>query len=101
MDLEIIFNTILNNFDFGLIISINAFTYGIIKLIDIFKVKSINKFIKILVTIISCLLFGFVYYKYGNIEPIVILNSCISAPLIWDWVLKPILKKIKIDYENE
>lgn len=101
MDLELIFNTIFNNFNFGLIICINAFTYGIIKIIDIFKTESVNKFIKVLITIISCLLFGFIYYKHGNIELIVILNSCISAPLIWDWVLKPILKKIKIDYENE
>lgn len=101
MDLELIFNIILNNFNFGLIICINAFTYGIIKIIDIFKTESVNKFIKVLITIISCLLLGFIYYKYGNIEPIVILNSCISAPLIWDWVLKPILRKIKIDYKNE
>lgn len=101
MDLELIFNTILNNFNFGLIIAINVFTYGVIKVIDTFKVKSVNKLIKVFITIFSCLLFGFIYYKYGNIEPIIILNSCISAPLIWDWVLKPILRKIKIDYENE
>lgn len=100
MDLELIFNIILNNFDFGLIISINAFTYGVIKLIDTLKVKSVNKFIKVFVTIISCLLFGFIYYKYGNVEPIIVLNSCISAPLIWDWVLKPLLKQIKAYYKE-
>ena len=101
MDINSIFELILNNFNFGLILSINALVYGLIKLCDLFKPKVTPKIIKIAITICSSVLLGILYWKLADLSLEVILNSCICATLIWDWILKPILKRIKIDYNNE
>ena len=101
MDTQYIIDTIINNFNLGLIIAINAFTYILITICNnIFKNKVPKQF-KIIFTIISIIIFGFIYWKIGNLSIEVIISSCISAPLIWDWIIKPIFKKVKLDYETK
>lgn len=101
MELNQIIDVILNNFNFGLIISINVLVYTIVKLTDFITKNHTPKWLKIVITIFSAILLGFVYWKAGNISNDVILSSCISAPLIWDWIIKPILNKVGIDYKEK
>ena len=101
MDINSVFEFILNNFNFGLILSINALVYGLIKVCDCFKPKVTPKIIKVAITICSSVLLGIIYWKVADLSPEVIINSCICATLIWDWILKPILKRIKLDYQTK
>lgn len=100
MEIQSIIDVILNNFNFGLIISINALVYFLIKISDTIIKKPSSKLIKVIITILSSTILGIVYWKAANISTDIIISSCISAPLIWDWILKPILKKFKVDYKQ-
>lgn len=92
---------IINNFDFGLIISINVLVYLLVKIIISISPKAAtNKWCKILTTVIVSIILGFVYKTFNNIEIIKIVNSCICATVVWDWIIKPVLHKFKIDYTN-
>lgn len=101
MEIQSIIDIILNNFNFGLIISINVLVYTIVKFTDFITKNHTPKWLKIVITIFSAVLLGFVYWKAGNVTNDVILSSCISAPLIWDWIIKPILNKFGIDYKTD
>ncbi|MBP3201266.1 MAG: hypothetical protein J6M39_06425 [Lachnospiraceae bacterium] len=93
---------ITNNFDFGVIFSINVLVYLFIKMTEsIFPNVSKIKWYKIVCTIIIGVIFGIVYKEISNIEITTLINSCICAPVIWDWVLKPILQKFKVDYKDD
>lgn len=100
MEFQSIIDIIVNNFNFGLIISINALTYGIITIYNTISKKEATKILKIIVTIFSIIILGFVYWKTETISKDTIISSCVSAPLIWDWILKPILNKFKLDYKK-
>lgn len=100
MELSTIFDVIINNFDFGLILSINVLVYTIIKIISVVSKETISKLIKIIITILVSVCFGFLYWKVTDNSASIVLNSCICATLIWDWFLKPILGKLKIDYNG-
>lgn len=92
---------ILNNFDFGLIISINVLVYAFVKITEGISPEVAKlKWYKIVCTTIICIGFGLCYRQLTDIEPTKLLNSSICAPLIWDWILKPIVHKLKIDYIN-
>lgn len=100
MELQNIIDVIISNFNFGLIISINVLVYSLIKIFEFIFKETAPKLFKVVITIIATFILGFVYLKAGNVSSDVILSSCISAPLIWDWILKPILKKLKADYKS-
>jgi hypothetical protein len=91
---------VLNNFDFGFVISVNIITYAIIKIIESITKKEVKKVYKILVTIFVTICFDFIFIKYIEIDKQILLNSSILSPVAWDWVIKPICKLIKIDYKN-
>lgn len=99
METQSIIDVIVNNFNFGLIISINALTYGMITIYNTIAKKEASKLLKIIITIFSIIILGFIYWKTEIISKDAIISSCVSAPLIWDWVLKPIFKKFKLDYK--
>lgn len=91
---------ILNNFDFGFVISVNIITYAIIKIIESITKKKLKRIFKIIATILVTISFDFIFIKYTEIDKQILLNSSILAPVAWDWVIKPICKLIKIDYKN-
>lgn len=91
---------ILNNFDFGFVISVNIITYAIVKIIENIIKKKLKRIFKILATIVVTIGFDFIFIKYTEIDKQILLNSSILAPVAWDWVIKPICKLIKIDYKN-
>lgn len=91
---------ILNNFDFGFVISVNIITYAIIKIIENITKKKLKRIFKIIATVVVTIGFDFIFIKYTEIDKQILLNSSILAPVAWDWVIKPICKLIKIDYKN-
>lgn len=91
---------ILNNFDFGFVISVNIITYAIVKIIESISKKEVKKLFKIIITIIVTIGFDIICIEYTEMEKQILLNSSVLAPVAWDWVIKPICKLIKIDYKN-
>lgn len=100
MEIQSIIDIIVNNFNFGLIISINLLTYSIIIIYNTLFKKEAPKWLKIIITILSAIVLGFSYWQTDSVSKDVIISSCVSAPLIWDWILKPILNKFKLDYKK-
>lgn len=100
MELQSLLDCILTNFNLGIILSINALVYGLIQFIGSIIHKKVSKLVKVIVTIFASIILGTIYYKLGDIDINIVLNSCICATLIWDWILKPLLKQIKADYKK-
>ena len=95
-----IVNLIINSFDFGYCVIINVATYLIIKLIDELNGnKVVPVWGKRLVLITTILIIGTAYYFIDH-NPKLLLNSSILAPVFWTWILKPICKKLDIDYKK-
>lgn len=93
---------VFDNFDIIYILMINIVTYLLIKIADYFngdkKVPVLTKRIfLVLATIIM-----FCIYKYNNYDDALkLINSSIAAPVIWTWILKPIINKLKIGYKQD
>lgn len=96
-----IINYTINNFNFGYIISINVLAYLIIQLIGYFAKKKINKGVKIVITCICSISMFLLYGEISDITKDVLVNSTIIAPISWDWIIKPIAKKLNIDYREK
>nr|DAU41226.1 MAG TPA: hypothetical protein [Crassvirales sp.] len=93
---------VFDNFDIIYILMINIVTYFLIKTADYFngdkKVPVLTKRIFLIIAIIIM----FCIYKYNDYsDSLKLINSSIAAPVIWTWVLKPIINKLKIGYKNE
>lgn len=96
-----IFNEIIHDFNFSIMVIINIATYIIIKMLDeINGDKVINVWIKRIVFIAVSIVIAFIYIKCSEIATIVIINSCIIAPISWSWIFKPIVSKLGIDYKQ-
>lgn len=93
---------VFDSFDIIYILMINIVTYFLIKIADYFngdkKVPVLTKRIfLILATIIM-----FCVYKYNNYDDALkLINSSVAAPVIWTWILKPIINKLKIGYKQD
>lgn len=93
---------VFDSFDIIYILMINIVTYFLIKIADYFngdkKVPVLTKRIfLVLATIIM-----FCIYKYNNYDDVLkLINSSIAAPVIWTWILKPIINKLKIGYKQD
>lgn len=97
--MESILSQIISNYNFNFIFSVNIITYLIIQLSS--KKIFAAKWFKIVVTIIVSGILGVVYHFISNTSTEVLVNSAIFAPLAWDWVFKPFLSKIGIDYKDK
>lgn len=99
--MEQIVQQLINNFDFTLMFMINVITYFVIKFIDeINGDKLPTTWQKRIVLVITAILVGIVYRYTTDIPIIVIINSCIVAPIVWSWIAKPIANKLGIDYKK-
>lgn len=93
---------VFDSFDIIYILMINIVTYFLIKIADYFngdkKVPVLTKRIfLILATVIM-----FCIYKYNDYDDVLkLINSSIAAPVIWTWVLKHIINKLKIGYKKD
>lgn len=96
---EIIQNT-LQSFDFAYCITVNILTYLIVQVLSDRRGKvMLSVWAKrgILVGVIAFT--GAAYYMTGT-DVKNLINSAILAPVFWSWVMKPICKKLKIDYKQ-
>ena len=97
-----IIQTLVDNFDLAFILSINVLTYSVIKIIDYFNgTKKVACGIKRLILVICAILLGIVYKFTTEIDNKVLINSIICAPIIYSWIIKPILKKIGVGYKTD
>ena len=97
--MEQVLSQLILNYNFNFILSINIISYLIIQLLH--KIMFTSKGIKILITIIVSIVMGIIYHFISDMNTEVLINSAILAPLAWDWVFKPILNKIGIDYKKD
>ena len=99
--MEELLQQMINNFDFAYMFSINVLTYILIKIVDYFnKDKKVSLLIKRLILIFSIILLCILYKFTTNIDNNVLINSTIAAPVFYSWVLKPILKKYNLNYNE-
>ena len=97
--IQTIIDNTLNSFDFAYCIAVNVLTYILVKTITEIRKKELKTIIKKLILLTSILLTGGVYYLNGY-DTRLLLNSAIIAPVSWDWIIKPIIKKLKLDYNR-
>ena len=101
VNLEGIITDFINSFNWSYMFVINLATYLIIKTInDARKKKSMNRFIKILITSIVALSVGVLnYYLVKDVDLLKLVYSFVLSLVSFDYVFKPILKKIELDYK--
>lgn len=99
---ENVLQTIIDSFDLGFMVAVNVLTYTIIKFHDeINGAKKVPMWTKRIYLVGSIVLIGGILYCLQD-EPSVtkLLYSAIAAPVFWSWVLKPICKKLGVDYKK-
>lgn len=97
--MEQLLSQLISNYNFNLILSINIISYLIIQLLHL-KIFT-KKGIKIGVTVVVSIIMGIIFHFISDTSTEVLINSAILAPLAWDWVFKPILNKLGIDYKKD
>lgn len=98
---DVIIKQIIDNFDFALMFIINVLSYIIIRLVyNIKKGRYVTTWSKRFI-LMGCSIFVAIIYKLSNYnKDIIIINSAILAPVFWDWILRPILIKLGVDYRK-
>lgn len=97
---DIVFQYAVGNFNFGYVLSINIIAYALILICSKVRKKELTKLIKVILTILVSIIMFILYKLYTQIETDVLINSSILAPVAWDWIIKPICKLLKIDYND-
>lgn len=96
-----VLNTVMSNFDFNFIIIVNVLTYCIINILDKLNgEKVLSLWQKRLVLLLSIIIISSSYCFVGYKEYIILINSAVITPVFWSWILKPICKKLDIDYKQ-
>lgn len=97
-----IINQILNNFDFAYIFIVNILTYILIKAADSANGEApVPLYLKRVFTVLSIVVMSGVYLHYGYTDYIKLINSSIAAPVIWSWILRPVLCKLNLGYKQD
>lgn len=93
---------VFDSFDIIYILMINIVTYFLIKIADYFNGdKKVPVLIKRIFLVLATIIM-FCIYKYNNYDDALkLINSSIAAPVIWTWILKPIINKLKIGYKQD
>lgn len=96
-----IVNNTINSFDFPFCITVNIFTYLVIKLItDIKPNIKISTWNKRLILFIISVIFAIIYCATGS-DVKIVFNSFILAPVSWSWIFKPICDKLGVGYNSK
>lgn len=99
--IDTIINSIITQFDFGFMFTINVATYILIQVWDNLNGdKLLTTWQKRLILLLSIAIVTIVYRFAQYPNDIVLFNSIIFAPVFWSWVLKPILTKLGIGYKK-
>lgn len=101
-DIEQVTHIIFTNFDIAFIVSINVLTYSIIKIVDYFNgTKKVSCGLKRLILLICTIVLAIIYKLLTDIDNYILLNSSICAPVIYSWIIKPIITKIGVGYKTD
>lgn len=96
-----IINQICSDFDFAYMVTINALTYCIIKIIDNLNgEKKVSVLQKRIILVCSIIIVTGFYELVDYPNQKVLINSAILAPVFWSWVLRPILNKFGVGYKQ-
>lgn len=102
INMEHIFEQIVNQFDFAYMLAVNILTYIVIKIVDNFngddKVPLLQKRI---ILILSIAIVTSIYFVFDYSNKIILINSAIATPVSWSWIFKPWFEKIGIGYKNK
>lgn len=99
--INVVIDQIIANFDFAFMFIINVLSYLIVRMIySIKKGKYVNTWSKRFILMACTVIVAIIYYLNGYDKIITIINSSILAPVFWDWILRPILIKLGIDYKR-
>lgn len=94
-----IISQLINNYDFAFMITANVLTYTIIKILEWLN-KTCGEWQKRIVLGIVIITLSIIYYFVGDLSYTTLINSAIAAPVFYSWIMKPILKKFGLGYEN-
>lgn len=105
MDINSIINDIINqttaNFDFGYMLTINVFTYLVVKILDeLNSTKDVTTWQKRIVLLVCSIIVCVLYKLSDYSNNIVLINSTILAPVFWSWIARPILVKLGLGYKQ-
>ena len=96
-----IIDSIINQFDFGYMFTINVATYIFIQVWDNLNgEKLLTTWQKRMMLLLATAISVTVYKIFDYPNDIILFNSTIFAPVFWSWVLKPILNKFGIGYKK-
>lgn len=106
MDVFMIVSDIINqtaaNFDFGYMLTINALTYFVIKVLDdINGDRQVSTWQKRIVLLVCTAIVAVIYKIVGYPNDIILINSTILAPVFWSWIARPILVKFGLGYKQQ
>lgn len=92
---------IFENFDIPYILSIIILTYMVIKFIDYFNGdKKVSCLLKRIILLSCTFILAIAYKLFTDIDNYILINSSICAPVIYSWVIKPIVEKIGVGYKK-
>lgn len=92
--------TTINSFDIAFCLSCNVFIYLVINAINRLKRDNpVEEWEKRVVTFVCIIIMSIIWFIIGT-DTKVIINSALITPVCYTWILKPIFKVMKIDYEN-
>lgn len=99
--MEQIISQITGNFDFSFIIAVNVLTYMMIRVsMNINKGKQIKLIWKRVELLGAIMIVTGIYILCGYANKFVLVNSAIACPVAWSWILKPLFKKLGVDYQS-
>lgn len=99
--IDSIITSIISQFDFGFMFTINVATYIMIQIWDNLNGdKLLTTWQKRLMLLLSIIITTVVYVLAHYPNNIILFNSAVFAPVFWSWVLKPILTKFGIGYKK-
>lgn len=102
MEITTILEKILSNIDFPYMFAVNLLTYFWIKFVDdVNGAKSVDTWAKRGIALLSGLLLSIPVYYLSDTKPLTLLYSFILSLFSWDWIFKPIVKKLKADYRKD
>lgn len=102
--LDKIFDSLINGFNFPLMLSINVLTWLVIKLLDYINGKKALFTWEKRLTAVLCGIILSAASLLGGISISVCIYTCIMSLVSWDIIFKPIVKRIcggNMDYFKE
>lgn len=99
--IDVVIKQIIDNFNFAFMFIINVLSYLIVRWVySINKGKYVTTWSKRAILMLCTVVVAIVYKLGGYDSNVKIVNSAILAPVFWDWILRPILIKLGIDYKR-